>query len=76
MIFFVKLFLNETNLQIIKFEFIVKVFCVLILSFFGSINFFGKESHFKHVNFITIFISNISQHHLTSLQNIPYDHNK
>lgn len=76
MIFSLTFFLNEINLQIIKFEFIVKVFCVLILSFFGSINFLGKESHFKNVNFITIFISNISQHHLTSLQNIPYDHNK
>lgn len=76
MIFSLTFFLNVINLQITKFEFIVKVFCVLILSVFGSIIFFGKESHFKHVNFITIFISNISQHHLTSLQNIPYDHNK
>lgn len=56
------------KLQMNLFEFIVKSFFAKKKkksTFFGSINFFWeKENHFKHVNFITIFISNISQHHL------------
>lgn len=49
------------------FEFIVKSFFAKKKNqhfLEASIFFLEKENHFKHVNFITIFISNISQHHL------------
>lgn len=50
------------------FEFIVKsFFAKKKINIFWKHHFFfflEKENHFKHVNLITIFISNISQHHL------------